>query len=327
MLASDAFLDFIHVGVPRAGSAWLRAALEEHPEVRLADRSPGEHGRVDLDSELVALDDPAGLERYRGRFAGAEPYRMLGDIVPGAARDPLAAVRLARRFPHLKILAFLRDPLDLLTSLHGAAFAEGRVREPFEQALRQHPEWLERVLYHRQLQPFFDHFAPEQVCVVLYDRFFADERRHLPHLWRFLEVDDAFKPSILGYAVTAPGVRESPAPRLRDLFARRAPRTTGDGACDWTRRYKGDFPSPVARATRQTAHEVTEATRQRIAEAIAYDLARLESDLGLDLAHWRTTPPPAGFDHGPTVPVSTGNVIHLATAAASLHRRRSAARA
>ena len=85
MLASDAFLDFIYVGTPRAGSTWLRTVLHEHPEIRLRDFRALPPG-IDADPCIAGLDSDDGLARYRSLFDGAMPYTVIGDIVNVAAR-------------------------------------------------------------------------------------------------------------------------------------------------------------------------------------------------------------------------------------------------
>ena len=302
MLASDAFLDFIYVGTPRAGSTWLRTVLAEHPEIRLAGRRTYLPADT-VDPVIRGLERPGGVDAYRALFEGAEPYRSLGDVVPGCMADPFAAKHLARHFPHAKILVFLRDPVEMLYSLHAAETRAGRCRGGLAETLGSRPDWLELGLYHRQLLPFFDAFPAEQLCVVVYERFFTDEASHLPQLLRFLEVEEQFRPSVLGYQVEERRERtRSLKRRLSDLLA--PPAVQAMVHLDIT--YKSQAVPEHA--------PVDEELRRRITDLLDSDLCRLERDLGLDLAHWRSPP-----DEPAPLP---DNVIRLPDARTALQRMR-----
>ena len=69
MLAEPQFLDFVHIGGPRAGSAWLAGVLREHPDVFVppatasgyfGDRHPARPGFKRI----------GPIEDYRRRFEG-----------------------------------------------------------------------------------------------------------------------------------------------------------------------------------------------------------------------------------------------------------------
>ncbi|MCB2012123.1 MAG: sulfotransferase [Geminicoccaceae bacterium] len=302
MLASDAFLDFIYVGTPRAGSTWLRTVLHEHPEIRLRDFRALPPG-IDADPCIAGLDSDDGLARYRSLFDGAMPYTVIGDIVPGCMRDPFNAGRLARRFPTAKVLAFLRNPVDLVQSLHQDEVRRGACRTDLASRLAERPDWLQLGLYHRQLQPYFDAFAAEQICVVVYERFFDDEAIHLPQLMQFLDVDERFRPSVMGYRVIerqrgSVGLKR----RLSDLIA---PSQSGDS---------GHLEISYKSWPASHGETVDAATRDRLTALFDADIGRLERDLGLDLSSWRTRA-------GPPEQVAD-NVIHLPEARAALQRMR-----
>ena len=303
MLASEAFLDFIHISAPRAGSAWMRTVLAEHPEVSLARRPNGSRpGHVD--PYLAALDSDAGLDAYRALFDGASPYTALGDTAPGCRTDPFAAGRLARRFPDAKVLVFLRDPVDMLHSLHCAARERGEAPGDLMETIAARPDWLEAALYHRWLVPFFDAFSSDQICIVIYERFFVDEAIHLSQLLRFLEVDEDFRPSVMGYRVNERRNRRSGLRRrLTDLLA---PQPM---ARPWQLDVSSKFDEMNASPT------ISEEARSRICSMLDGDLQRLEVDLGLDLSHWRKRPEEP-------VPAIPDNVIHLPRAVEALRRRR-----
>ncbi|MCB1969397.1 MAG: sulfotransferase [Geminicoccaceae bacterium] len=302
MLASDAFLDFIYVGTPRAGSTWLRTVLNEHPEIRLRDQRTLPPS-LDCDPYISALDSPSGLDRYRRLFEGAMPYTVIGDVIPGCITDPFAAGRLARHFPKSKVLVFIRDPIDLIHSLHRHEVQRTGRNIAFAEHLAERPDWLQFGLYHRQLLPYFDSFDADQICVVVYERFFEDEAAHLPQLLRFLDVDERFRPSVMGCHVSERRKGSvSLKRRLSDLIAPQAGGSMGHLEIS----YK-PWPLPPK-------EPVDAGIRTRLAAALDADIARLERDLGLDLSSWRAGPQPREE--------VASNVIHLPEARAALQRMR-----
>ncbi|MEZ5824087.1 MAG: sulfotransferase [Geminicoccaceae bacterium] len=302
MLASDAFLDFIYVGTPRAGSTWLRTVLAEHPEIHLRDHRALPPG-CERDPYIASLDSEEGLSRYRSLFGAAMPYTLIGDVVASCAADPFNAGRLARRFPTAKVIAFLRDPVELVHSFYRDEIRRDGARGDIASRLAERPDWLQFGLYHRQLQPYFDAFDAEQICVVVYERFFDDEQAHLPQLLQFLDVDERFRPSVMGYQVVerrrgSVGLKR----RLSDLIA--PPASADSGHLEIS--YKS-WPSP--------SHEPADGEiRDRLQELFDADIGRLERDLGLDLSSWRAP--------RRAVEPSSDNIIHLPEARAALQRMR-----
>ena len=62
----------------------------------------------------------------------------------------------ARHFPDVKVIAFLRNPVDILASLY-RLLRQRECRAPsFEEELRLRPHWLDLGFYHRLLLPYFE---------------------------------------------------------------------------------------------------------------------------------------------------------------------------
>ncbi len=111
--------------------------------------------------------------------------------------------------PDARIIAILREPAELLRSLH-LQFVETYIEteadlrtalalEPARREGRQVPRhtywpqallYSEHVRYVEQLRRYHELFAPEQVLVLIYDDFRADNEATVRRVLRFLEVDD-----------------------------------------------------------------------------------------------------------------------------------------
>ncbi len=101
--------------------------------------------------------------------------------------------------PSARIIAILREPASFLLSLHlqmrrnhvqsepdlRKAIAGERARS----AGARTPRYADRVRYVEQLRRYHDVFAPEQVLVLIYDNFRADNQAAVRTVLRFLDVD------------------------------------------------------------------------------------------------------------------------------------------
>ncbi len=152
---------------------------------------------------------PSTLEQYLSLFAAAKPGQRAGEASPSYLRSLHAAERIGALRPDARIVAILREPASFVRSLHlqllqahvetekdlGKALAleEGRRREAEAQnePIPQGLMYSEHVRYVQQLGRFQATFPPEQMLVLIYDDFRADNARTLRQVQRFLEVDES----------------------------------------------------------------------------------------------------------------------------------------
>jgi hypothetical protein len=204
MIDDDAFLDFVLVAAPRAGTTWLSDALREHPGLWV----PPEKELNFFNAPFLNRYDykyPQGLEAYRAMFRAAPPGRLLGDLTPTYYVDPAVASRLHRHFPNVRVLMQLRNPAEVVFSTYRKV-REMEAREPtFERELERYPEYLELGRYHRYLRPYFECFPRERIQVQRYETLAADPARAAAAAYAFLGVEAGFRPSVLGRRVNEAG--------------------------------------------------------------------------------------------------------------------------
>jgi hypothetical protein len=170
------------------------------------------------------------LEQYAGLFAPAQPGQLVGEASTSYLWSASAAHRIAQARPDARIIAILREPASFLYSLHlqllqnhheserdfrralslDDARREGREIPPYSywpQALI----YSDRVRYTEQLRRYHAEFAPEQVLVLIYDDFRADNAGTVRGVLRFLDVDESAE---LGALEANAAVRVR-SPRLR----------------------------------------------------------------------------------------------------------------
>jgi hypothetical protein len=188
---------FMIVGAQRAGTTTLYRVLSEHPAVARPTVSKG-IGYFDL--------------RYRHGprwYAGHFPLRFLArrkhgpDVVTFESSGyylfhPLAASRIARDLPGVKVVVMVREPVERAYSAHRHELARGFETEEFERAVElederlagevekiladpsyesehhRHHAYLARSRYSEQIDRFIDALGPDRVHIVDADVFFAD---------------------------------------------------------------------------------------------------------------------------------------------------------
>lgn len=291
MLGSEKFLDFVYIGAPRAGSTWLAAAFNEHPELWAP---PAKELNFFNDRSLYPIEDSyhKGIGYYRSLFAGAPDGAKLGDMSPLYYIDPMVAHRLYTSFPDVNVIAMIRNPADVMFSQYLKRRLYERREKTFGREIEKNPQFLDLGFYHRNLTPFFDWFSEGNIWVGVYERFFEDKEASLASLYRFLDVDASFRPSVMDRVIN-----KSAPPNPEALTAvtglalkilnnrymlpvKRALRAIGLERTD----YRGEEAGNV---TGKNVPALPEETRRRLMDIFEPDMRRLERDLSINLDVWR----------------------------------------
>jgi hypothetical protein len=203
--------DFFIVGHSKSGTTALYEMLRRHPQIYLpAGKEPWFfaeelHERTPPRPEGTAQT----LEEYMALFAGATAEQRVGEATALYLWSQTAAESIAAVQPGARIIAILREPASFLRSLH-LQFVESYVETEvdFRKALaleqprregREIPRYTywpqtllysEHVRYVEQLRRYRDRFGAEQMLVLVYDDFRAENEATVREVLRFLEVDD-----------------------------------------------------------------------------------------------------------------------------------------
>ncbi len=219
--------DFFIVGHPKCGTSALFQMLAAHPRLHMPRKEP--HFFV---PELGTKRAEGTLEEYLELFAGAGRDQLIGEATTSYLWSTGAAARIARVQPDARIVAILREPASFLRSLH-LQFLRSDVEDvsdlrraieldeerragrsiPRESTRPQLLVYGDHVRYVEQLRRYHAVFPREQVLVLIYEDFRADNEGTLERVLGFLGVDDG-TPLPTVEANHAAGVR---APRLAEL--------------------------------------------------------------------------------------------------------------
>jgi len=212
--------DFFIVGHSKSGTTALYTMLRSHPEVFMPDVKEPWYFTTERVSTSSARRREM-LEEYAGLFDAAAPGQRIGEASPSYIWSPVAAARIAAARPDARIIVILREPASFLRSLHlqlvqshietekdlGKAIAHederrhGRHVPRFAGSSVERLLYSERVRYVEQLRRFDAVFPPEQMLVLIYDDFRADNAATVARVLRFKTAATA---SIHSRSVCAP---------------------------------------------------------------------------------------------------------------------------
>lgn len=136
--------DMLIVGGQRCGTTTLFKALAQHRAFFGPTLRKGVH--------YFDLRPEQSLDWYRAHFPtrgavenvqrAGDGRAVVGESSPYYLWHPLAAERIAKTLPGVRVVALLRDPVDRAYSAHAHELARGFETEPFERALSLEPERL-----------------------------------------------------------------------------------------------------------------------------------------------------------------------------------------
>lgn len=209
--------DFFVVGHAKSGTTALYEMLRSHPQIYMPDLKETRFFARELHPALQqSSSHPDTLEDYLALFVAAGSEQRVGEASPSYLRSRTAARRIAAAQPDARIIAILREPASFLRSLHlqlleahvetEKDLRRAIVREPLRRregegpgsAVEQGLLYSEHVRYVEQLRRYHAVFPPEQVLVLIYDDFRADNERTVRQVLRFLAVDDALPIKVTG---------------------------------------------------------------------------------------------------------------------------------
>jgi hypothetical protein len=201
--------DFFIVGHAKSGTTALYEMLRRRPEIYMPELKETRFFAPDLKEARTFAVEPKTLDDYLALFAPAGAGQLLGEASPQYIRSQSAAALIAEVQPDARIIAILREPASFLHSLHlqllqahvetepdlGEAIAleQSRRRQRLDgsASVAQGLMYLEHVRYVDQLRRFHSAFGREQVLVLIYDDFRADNQATVKTVLRFLGLDDS----------------------------------------------------------------------------------------------------------------------------------------
>ncbi len=215
--------DFFIAGHAKCGTTALYEALRLHPEIFMP---------LQKEPWFFARDNPhpqegpersvdytgrrwESLEEYLSLFAGARPDQKIGEGSTSYLWSPVAAAAIAAAQPDARIIAILREPAAFLRSLHlqrltdhiesETDFAKALALDDARREGREIPKYAywprsiiysDQVRYAEQLRRYDAVFPREQILVLIYEDFRADNDATFKRVLSFLGVDESYPLSV-----------------------------------------------------------------------------------------------------------------------------------
>lgn len=281
----DGMPDFLVIGAAKSGTTALSEYLRHHPSIYMC--RPKEPDFFANDQQYAK-----GLDWYRSLFEPRAPGQLCGEASTTYTRWPHssdAAARIAEHLPNAKLIYILRPPAPRAYS-HFVHHVRKGLRETFEEAMARSSIYVDCSLYTEQLGRYLEHFAREQVHVMLLEDLNASPVEAMGEVWRFLGVGafDTTDVPVWANRSVDEFVRGRTTTRLRKVPGISAvldmlPSGMRRRGFEWFRQsWMGK-----RLASRFQPPPFDDQTRAALLERFTPMVCELEALLGRDLGHWK----------------------------------------
>ena len=274
-------VDFVGIGVQKAGTTWLHRMLSAHPDVFMAQAD-------DKDLRFFNAFYDRGYLWYERHFATTRAQRR-GEFSTSYFYSKDAPERVYRYNPKMRLLLSLRDPVARLISHHRHEIRLGRIAHdlPLERAIESNPSYVEQSRYFTQLSRWLEWFPLSSFHVVIFEEMFEDAARTVRDLYAFVGVSASIVPDALHEKIN-----EGRIPRSRLLergasVLSSALRSAGGGrAIDALKRAGADKWLKRGNARPDKSVTIDSSVIARLRAELEPENARLAALLGRDLSAW-----------------------------------------
>lgn len=159
-------INFIGIGVQKAGTSWLAEALNEHPEIYIHREKEAHY----FNKEKFYIN----RLHYEWTFKNKDE-KVVGEITPAYISEESVAKKIYNYNPNVKMIVILRDPTDRCVSQYKMEMTRGTIEEnnglwdAFSRDLPKYGPMKSRGLYNNQLNNYYKYFKKEQLLILKYN--------------------------------------------------------------------------------------------------------------------------------------------------------------
>lgn len=191
--------NFFIVGAPKCGTTAMNTYLVRHPDIFMAQKELHFFGS-DLKHRVKINED-----EYLNHFQNATDEKIIGEASVWYLFSKTAAAEIKNFAPNAKILIMLRDPVEMLYSLHSQhLFNANEDVKDFEKALQldtertlgkhmpnsldflELPLYRESALFAEQVKRYINTFGINNVHIILYEDFKNNTKETVNETLEFL---------------------------------------------------------------------------------------------------------------------------------------------
>lgn len=203
------------VGQPKSGTSALFSFLKKHPSINASSVKEPQYFCTDFRSQYYYLSKKERcLDNYLSLFDDvACDYQM--EASTAYLYSSVAAKNIYAFNPEAKIIIMLREPVDFLYTYHRQLlrnsckfesvtdFERSLVLEKDRRIGKNLPKgvfepkflyYTDRIKYAEQIRRFVEYFKEDQIKIIIYDDFKADNEKVFRQTLEFLNISDDFIP-------------------------------------------------------------------------------------------------------------------------------------
>jgi len=159
-------INFIGIGVQKAGTSWLAKCLNEHPDIYIHPEKEAHFfnkGKFYLNNY-----------HYESSF-NHDNQKIIGEITPSYISNPKVAKKIFQYNPKVKMIIILRDPTERCISQYKMEMSRGTIEsnnglwDAFIRDLPKYGPMKQRGLYKEQIERYYKYFPVKQMLILDYN--------------------------------------------------------------------------------------------------------------------------------------------------------------
>lgn len=195
------------IGAAKCGTTALHEYLDSHPNIFMSNPKEPEYFADDFPATKYTTDYNEYLDLFSG--ANSEEHKVVGESSVLYIYSDVAVKNIQRNYPKAKIIAILRNPIDLMYSSYSQLkYGGGETADSFEEAWELQNDRLQgysipylnrdpKILQYKrfaslgeQVERIYKSFPKDQVLLLFHEDFLKDKRKTYCKVLDFLGLED-----------------------------------------------------------------------------------------------------------------------------------------
>jgi hypothetical protein len=178
--------NFLIIGAMKAGTTTLYDVLQSVPGLWFPPQKEPE--------DLIdpRIEEPGRLAEYESKYARCPAGALAGDASTAYAKRPThegVAERACRLLgPQTRIIYMTRHPVQRIVSQYHHLWGLQMEQRPLARAVLEDPQYVGYSRYSWQLEPWLQTFGPDNVLVIRFEDYLADQAAVVAQVCDFLGV-------------------------------------------------------------------------------------------------------------------------------------------
>jgi len=189
-------LNFACLWFPKCGTTHIASMLMQHPDIYIPKQKElnGFTFKHSLGWEWEPLILKNWYEYYTNFFKNTKPWQIKGDFSVHYV-DTRSIDMLKEYYPNLKVLVFIRNPVEKLISNYNFAkhYKKYINSATLLHAISDYPHLIDNTRYYKTIKHALNLFGKENVYVWVLERFVKNPEKEMSLILDFLDVDQQFK--------------------------------------------------------------------------------------------------------------------------------------